>query len=115
MQLQTTTDRLVSCETELDRQGQKLDTSKREIEELSATHADTIEKLHNNYTRQAELNKSTLSKYTQHVGLLQLLLTSQEFSTRRLHARIKALESELRPLRATPRLPPRPAATVYSV
>ena len=51
MQLQTTTDRLVSCETELDRQGQKLDTSKREIEELSATHADTIEKLHNNYIR----------------------------------------------------------------
>ena len=114
MQLQTTTDRLVSCEAELDRQGQKLDTSKREIEELSATHADTIEKLHNNYTRQAELNKSTLSKYTQHVGLLQFL-TSQELSTRWQHARIKALESELRPLRATPRLPPRPAATVYSV
>ena len=70
MQLQTTTDRLVSCEMELDWQGQKLDMSKREIEELSTTHADTKEKLHNNYTRQAELNKTTLSKHTQHVGLL---------------------------------------------
>ena len=87
--------RLASYEMELDWQGQKLDTSKREIEELSATHADTIEKLHNNYTRQAELNKTTLSKHTQHVGLLQFLLTSQEFSTRRLHARIKTLESKL--------------------
>ena len=27
---------------------------------LSATHADTIEKLHNNYTRQAELNKTRM-------------------------------------------------------
>ena len=68
--------RLASCKMELDRQGKKLDTSKREIEELSATYADTIEKLHNNYTRQAELNKTTLSKHTQHVGLLQFLLTS---------------------------------------
>ena len=115
MQLQTMTNRLASCEMELDWQGQKLDTSKREIEEQSATHADTIEKLHNTYTRQAELNKTTLSKHTQHVGLLQFLLTSQEFSTWRLHARLKALESKLRPLRATPRLPPCPAGTVHSV
>ena len=115
MQLQTTINKLASCETELDRQGQKLDTSKWEIEELSATHTYTTEKLLNNYTRQAELNKTTLSKHTQHVGLLQFLLTSQEFSTWRLHARIKALESKLRSLRATPRLPPRPAATVHSV
>ena len=77
MQLHTTTIKLLDCETELARQGQQLAQSKQEIEEITATHTDTIERLHNNYTRQAELNKSTLSKYTQHVGLLQFMLASQ--------------------------------------
>ena len=59
-------------------------TCKQEISELTDAHVTTIEKLCDNLTRQAKLNKLTLNKYTQHVGFLQFLLMSEQLSTRQL-------------------------------
>ena len=55
-------------------------------------HVTTINNLHANYKWQAELNKTTLVKHAQYVGLLHFLLTSQQFSTQRVSDHVRMLE-----------------------
>ena len=47
-------------------------------------HVATINTLHANYKRQAELKKTALDKYSQYVGLLHFFLMSQQLSTQRV-------------------------------
>ena len=81
-----------ALEREVDSLSDQLRVAMAKLQELTAMHVATIDTLHANYKRQAELNKIALDKHTQHVGLLHFLLMSKQFSTRRVSDRVCVLE-----------------------
>ena len=62
------------------------------LQKLTAIDIATIDTLHAKNKWQAELNKTALDKYVQHVRLLHFLLVSQQFFTWRVSDRVHVLE-----------------------
>ena len=79
-------------EREVDSLSDQLRIAIAKLQELTATYVTTINNLYANYKWQAELNKMALDKHAQYIGLLRLLLTSQQLSTRRVRDCVCTLE-----------------------